>query len=270
MYGLVLTVHTVWEILFWAPKHKQIVFDSKGGEMSTDIHWYWVQKLLTSVVGHSFSQIIVLYVKWFKNEILFVRFDCISIIQSVFDKWFNRYSIKSKRTFQFIRFINLIDPAPKLSSNVHFKNQSEGSAFYVLCAAEEGSLPLFFEWTKNGQNIKSIPNVNHKIEYLDMSSTLTIKKITRSDSGNYTCSVKNTIGSDIQSVLLTVKGINIYYLISCLISFLSYGSFKRIWYFSSIALHRIMAFLTVCYDFYVSAKSETNVIRIKRWRNVSQ
>ena len=114
--------------------------------------------------------------------------------------------MKPMKIFEFLIILKLFDPAPKLTPIVHYKNQSEGSTFYVFCAAEEGSIPLFFEWTKNGQNIKSVPNVNHKIEYLDMSSTLTIKKITRNDSGNYSCLVKNSFGSDSQSVVLSVKG----------------------------------------------------------------
>ena len=89
---------------------------------------------------------------------------------------------------------------------VNHKTQSEGSSFQIFCSTQEGTHPLFFEWFKNGDPFKSSPNVDYKIENSKISSTLTIEKITRKDSGNFTCLVKNIAGSDSQNVLLTVKG----------------------------------------------------------------
>jgi hypothetical protein len=90
------------------------------------------------------------------------------------------------------------------------RNQTEGSYFQLFCTVQEGSLPLFFEWFKDGKSIKSNPEVNYKIDNFDRFSTLTIAKIDRNDSGNYTCVVHNSIGSDSQSVLLSIKGRNFY------------------------------------------------------------
>ena len=88
------------------------------------------------------------------------------------------------------------------------KSITEGSLFQQFCSVEEGSNPLFFEWSRNGQTLRSGPEVNYKIENSEIFSTLTIKKINRKDSGNYTCLVTNAYGSDSQHVMLTVKGIS--------------------------------------------------------------
>ena len=64
---------------------------------------------------------------------------------------------------------------------------------------------------KMNNPLKSGPDVVYKIENSEIFSTLTIKKITRKDSGNYTCSVKNIAGSDSQNVMLTVKGISPFF-----------------------------------------------------------
>ena len=84
--------------------------------------------------------------------------------------------------------------------------RSEGSNIPILCSVEEGSEPFFFEWSKNGQSIRPGPDVKYRIDNLKLSSTLTIEKIARSDAGNYSCVVKNAVGSDSQSVQLNVKG----------------------------------------------------------------
>ncbi len=86
------------------------------------------------------------------------------------------------------------------------KNLTEGSFFQLFCTAEEGSLPLFFEWSKNGQSLKANPDVNYKIENFDRYSTFSIAKINRKDTGNYTCLVRNAFGTYSQNVYLAVKG----------------------------------------------------------------
>ena len=90
----------------------------------------------------------------------------------------------------------------------HFPHQTqgEGSFFQQLCSVQRGSEPLFFNWHKNGELLKPGPKVNYKIENSKRFSTLTIEKIERKDSANYSCSVSNGFGSDSQNVLLTVEG----------------------------------------------------------------
>ena len=88
------------------------------------------------------------------------------------------------------------------------QNLSQNSYFQVFSSVNKGSEPLFFELSRNGQIIKSSPNVNYKIDSFKRFSTLSIESIDRRDAANYTCLVKNAFGSDSQSVLLSIKGRN--------------------------------------------------------------
>ena len=94
--------------------------------------------------------------------------------------------------------------APKLGPVFNQKVQGENSSFVILCQAQVGSVPLFFDWFKNGQSIKS--NHKYQIDYSKKYSTLNIEKMSREDAGNYTCKVKNAHGSDSLNVQLNVKG----------------------------------------------------------------
>ena len=97
--------------------------------------------------------------------------------------------------------------APKLGPHLSHKIQKEGSYFQQFCSVQEGSEPFFFTWHKNGEVLKSGHDTNYKIENSKRTSTLTIEKIDRKDSSNYTCNVRNGLGSDSQIALLTVEGI---------------------------------------------------------------
>ena len=96
-----------------------------------------------------------------------------------------------------------ITRAPKLSSVITNHIQKENSSFLIFCRVQEGSLPLFFEWSKNGHPIH---NNRYEIENSKKFSTLNIERINREDAGNYSCKVKNAYGSDLQNVQLNVKG----------------------------------------------------------------
>ena len=97
--------------------------------------------------------------------------------------------------------------APKLKPHFPHQSQSEGSYFQQFCSVQKGSEPFFFNWHRNGDVIKSGPDLNYKIENSKRSSTLTIERIERKDSANYSCIVQNGFGSDSQNVLLSVEGI---------------------------------------------------------------
>ena len=92
---------------------------------------------------------------------------------------------------------------------------------------EEGDEPFFFEWSKNGQTIRSGPQVEYQIDNSRRSSTLSIAKVARYNAGNYTCTLKNNHGSDSQTVLLNVKGMMVEFIHSYLeVSYFSYELFK--------------------------------------------
>jgi len=95
---------------------------------------------------------------------------------------------------------------PILSAGLTHKSQKIGSKFSMFCNLEEGSLPVFFEWSKNGQTLKGSPDVNYKIDNFESHSTLTIRNIDMKDVANYTCFVSNQFGSNSRSTLLSING----------------------------------------------------------------
>jgi len=107
--------------------------------------------------------------------------------------------------------IYLIIESPKLLSLPQINTVSEGVSFRLFCSVQFGSKPLFFQWMKNGQILNTSPQTNYKIENSDEHSLFLIKSVVRSDSGNYSCNVRNAFGSDSQSALLIVKGLAIKY-----------------------------------------------------------
>ena len=97
--------------------------------------------------------------------------------------------------------------APKLSPFVSQRSITENSYFQQTCAAEEGELPLKFEWLVNGQAAHTGARLlGPRIEHSNRSSTLVISGIDRRDAGIYKCMASNRFGSDTQSVLLSVRG----------------------------------------------------------------
>lgn len=80
----------------------------------------------------------------------------------------------------------------------------EGERGSATCTIRSGDTPLEFQWLKDGQIIKESENL--KIQYLMESSLLMISSVESKSSGNYTCIVKNTFGSDKFSAPLVVTG----------------------------------------------------------------
>jgi len=83
---------------------------------------------------------------------------------------------------------------------------SEGFPFRLLCQTSAGTNPVFYQWNKNGLMLSNNPESNYKIETFDDYSQFAIKSVDRSDAGNYSCIVRNAFGTDIQTVVLFVKG----------------------------------------------------------------
>ncbi len=104
--------------------------------------------------------------------------------------------------------ILLAQNIPKIVKTNLPQAQKEGSYFNVLCSVHEGSLPLFFEWSKNGQVISNKNDVAKISSFNERSSALIIEKVNSSDDGNYTCNARNVYGSDDHVFTLIVKGNN--------------------------------------------------------------
>ena len=111
---------------------------------------------------------------------------------------------------------------PKLAPFFSHRSANVGSRFKIFCQVEEGTREgLIFQWTKNGKEVQSTFNDDHRriIETSKDESTLTIDHLQPSDGGNYSCSVKmstsTSIISDHQTTLLTVKGLTAI-LFSCI------------------------------------------------------
>jgi len=84
-----------------------------------------------------------------------------------------------------------------------------GGDYIILSCTSRGSPPDTFTWMKDGSPITSSPTlnaVNHDSTNAVFRSDYTIKSVTKSDSGKYTCTVTNPIGSDSQTIKISVDG----------------------------------------------------------------
>ena len=97
-------------------------------------------------------------------------------------------------------------PLPKTTDSYEKKN------YRLLCSIESGDPPFTFKWSKDNQPLRESQQLRIKIGYDDDegSSLLTIKNLTSTDSGTFTCQVANAFGSDQSSSLLRVKGLLLF------------------------------------------------------------
>lgn len=94
---------------------------------------------------------------------------------------------------------------PKLQPFTFPKDPSIGQSALVSCYVVSGGGPLKFTWFKDGRVITQKERA--KVEVLrETISTLTIPAIGAEDTGNYTCQVSNSAGSDRFSAMLLVTG----------------------------------------------------------------
>ncbi|KAM9664693.1 titin-like, partial [Trichechus inunguis] len=68
-----------------------------------------------------------------------------------------------------------------------------------------GTQPIKVSWAKDNREIRS--GGNYQISYLENSAHLTILKVDKGDSGQYTCYAANEVGKDSCSAQLNIKGI---------------------------------------------------------------
>jgi hypothetical protein len=110
--------------------------------------------------------------------------------------------------FLTIIFEYHLSDAPKLLALSQQNTVSEGVLFRSYCSIQSGTKPLFFQWSKNGQILSNSPQTRYKIENFEDHSFLKILSVIRTDSGNYSCIARNAFGTDSQSTMLLVKGLN--------------------------------------------------------------
>ncbi|KAG8173213.1 hypothetical protein JTE90_023106 [Oedothorax gibbosus] len=79
------------------------------------------------------------------------------------------------------------------------KNGERGS---VACTIRSGDTPVDFLWKKDERDIKESDGI--KIQSILDSSFLVISSVSSKSSGNYTCIVKNSFGSDQYTSILKV------------------------------------------------------------------
>lgn len=75
-----------------------------------------------------------------------------------------------------------------------------------------GTQPIKVAWAKDNREIRS--GGNYQISYVENSAHLTILKVDKGDSGQYTCYAVNEVGRDSSTAQLNIKGIFAYHSLS--------------------------------------------------------
>ncbi|XP_071041659.1 cell adhesion molecule Dscam1 isoform X4 [Parasteatoda tepidariorum] len=93
---------------------------------------------------------------------------------------------------------------PKIKSFSFEDNVQESDIVSVTCFAVSSKKPLTFDWLKNGETIgKSFRNI--RIDNNEDYSILILNNVTQRNAGNYTCLVKNDVGSSKHTASLYIK-----------------------------------------------------------------
>ncbi|XP_035232056.1 Down syndrome cell adhesion molecule-like [Stegodyphus dumicola] len=87
-----------------------------------------------------------------------------------------------------------VNAAPVIQPFTFPESASLGQRITAACGILQGSKPLTFKWLKDGKEISGIPNTS--VDKQDEYSVLTISSASKSNVGNYSCTVKNAFGED--------------------------------------------------------------------------
>lgn len=82
-----------------------------------------------------------------------------------------------------------------------------------MCSVSQGTPPLFFTWSKNEHAITNQADRLQLKKVADSISLLIIDSITKDDTGNYSCTVRNAFGEDSLTARLLIRGKNAFYLL---------------------------------------------------------
>ncbi|KAH7975126.1 hypothetical protein HPB49_024198 [Dermacentor silvarum] len=106
-------------------------------------------------------------------------------------------------SLETITAIQTLDP-PKIQPFSFPSDEQLGKDVAVSCFAMRGHQPLRFSWLKNG--VRADGSSNADVEEIGGKiSTLTIRKLSAADFGNYTCHVSNAAGTDAYTTTLLVN-----------------------------------------------------------------
>ena len=83
---------------------------------------------------------------------------------------------------------------------------NSGEKFKIFCYLKQGTQPVTFEWRKNDDKFTTDNSDQYRVDTLGETSILTILQVSTLDVANFSCSVHNHYGSDVQSTWLNVKG----------------------------------------------------------------
>ncbi|RWS16809.1 Down syndrome cell adhesion molecule-like protein Dscam2 [Dinothrombium tinctorium] len=96
--------------------------------------------------------------------------------------------------------------SPVMSAFLFPHNLEEGMRTSVICSVIAGDLPITIKWYKNGQLLDATLDSKYQIVALnDFVSSLTITRVDRHYSGNYTCKASNYVATVSHTDTLNVK-----------------------------------------------------------------
>lgn len=99
-----------------------------------------------------------------------------------------------------------IGSRPKLKPFHFDTNIVDGQMVRIFCQLSDGAQTQSFQWLKDGHPLLS-SSAHIDIQTFRDYTSLVIDRVDRArDSGNYTCLVSNSYGSDQHSSLLVVQG----------------------------------------------------------------
>ena len=105
-----------------------------------------------------------------------------------------------KINFNFVYYVE----KPQILPLIKSVDLLERNTFALSCNILTGNKPFIFQWFKNNQQFKD--ESRHKIDTTENLSILTLKNLTKTDSGTYKCQVNNAFGTDSSSSLINIKG----------------------------------------------------------------